>query len=52
MSNTLITTRTEGAIRFVTINRPEKRNAITPQMLVDLAEAVRRTSTRSRRCVP
>jgi enoyl-CoA hydratase/carnithine racemase len=42
MSDTLITTRTEGAIRFVTINRPEKRNAITPQMLVDLAEAVRR----------
>jgi enoyl-CoA hydratase/carnithine racemase len=41
MSDNLITTHTEGTIRSVTINRPAKRNALTPQMLVDLAEAVR-----------
>ncbi|HEY4312336.1 MAG TPA: enoyl-CoA hydratase/isomerase family protein [Pirellulales bacterium] len=41
MSNTLITSRTEGTTRIVTINRPEKRNALTPQMMHDLAAAVR-----------
>ena len=40
MSEPLITTRTEGVTRIVTINRPEKRNALTPQMLMDLATAV------------
>ncbi len=41
MASALVTTRTAGALRFVTINRPEKRNALTPQMLEDLAEAIR-----------
>ncbi|HVU89230.1 MAG TPA: enoyl-CoA hydratase/isomerase family protein [Pirellulales bacterium] len=40
MSEPLITTRTEGVTRIVTINRSEKRNALTPQMLSDLAAAV------------
>ncbi len=41
MDEPLIKSRTEGVIRYVTINRPAKRNALTPQMMVDLAEAVR-----------
>ena len=41
MSEALITSRTEGTTRIVTINRPQKRNALTPQMLEDLAAAVR-----------
>ncbi|HEY2840964.1 MAG TPA: enoyl-CoA hydratase-related protein [Pirellulales bacterium] len=41
MSESFIQTRVEGALLFVTINRPQKRNALTPQMMVDLAEAVR-----------
>ncbi len=41
MSEALITSRTEGLTRIVTVNRPQKRNALTPQMLEDLAAAVR-----------
>jgi len=41
MPDNLITSRTEGNVRIVTINRPEKRNALTPQMMEDLAAAVR-----------
>ncbi len=41
MSNQWITSRTAGNVRIVTINRPEKRNALTPQMMDDLAAAVR-----------
>jgi enoyl-CoA hydratase/carnithine racemase len=41
MSDALIQSHVEGPILHVVINRPQKRNAITPQMLEDLAEAVR-----------
>jgi enoyl-CoA hydratase/carnithine racemase len=41
MSESFITTRVEGPLLHVTINRPQKRNALTPQMMEDLAQAVR-----------
>jgi len=40
-SASLIRARTEGELHFVTIHRPEKRNALTPAMLEELAAAVR-----------
>jgi enoyl-CoA hydratase/carnithine racemase len=36
----LITTHLEDTLYFVTLNRPEKRNALTPDMLVEVAEAI------------
>jgi len=41
MSDSFIQSRVDGPILYVSLNRPQKRNAITPQMLEDLAEAVR-----------
>jgi enoyl-CoA hydratase/carnithine racemase len=41
MSDSLIQSRVEGPLLHVVINRPQKRNALTPQMLEDLAAAVR-----------
>ncbi len=40
MSESLITRETKDSILFVTINRPEKRNALTPEMVHELADAV------------
>jgi len=42
MSAQLIQTSTEENLYFVRINRPEKRNALTPAMLEELAAAIRR----------
>jgi len=41
MNSSRVTSRIDGELLYVTINRPEKRNALTPQMLEDLAAAVR-----------
>ena len=41
MSDSLIQSRLKGPLLHVTLNRPQKRNAITPAMLADLATAVR-----------
>lgn len=41
MSDALIQSKTDGRILHVVVNRPEKRNALTPQMVHDLAAAVR-----------
>jgi enoyl-CoA hydratase/carnithine racemase len=41
MSESLILSRVEGPLLYVRLNRPQKRNAITPAMLEELAEAVR-----------
>jgi enoyl-CoA hydratase/carnithine racemase len=41
MSQSLVLQRVEGPLLHVTLNRPEKRNALTPQMLEDIAAAVR-----------
>lgn len=41
MSDSLVTSRTEDHLHFVTINRPEKRNALTLEMIELLAAAVR-----------
>ena len=40
MSDSLVQSRTEGPLRFVTVNRPEKRNSLTPEMLAELAAQV------------
>jgi enoyl-CoA hydratase/carnithine racemase len=40
MSQTLVLSRVDGPLLHVTLNRPEKRNALTPQMLEDIAAAV------------
>jgi enoyl-CoA hydratase/carnithine racemase len=42
MSAEFITSKIEGKFYFVSLNRPEKRNAITAQMLIDLAEEIRK----------
>lgn len=41
MSSDFVKTRLDGELLWVLIDRPEKRNALTPQMLIDLAAAVR-----------
>jgi enoyl-CoA hydratase/carnithine racemase len=41
MSDALILSRVEGPLLHVTLNRPQKRNALTPAMLEELAGAVR-----------
>jgi enoyl-CoA hydratase/carnithine racemase len=41
MSDPLIRSRVEGPLLHVAINRPQKRNALTPDMLEQLAAAVR-----------
>ncbi len=41
MSDPLIRSRVEGPLLHVVLNRPHKRNALTPAMLEELAEAVR-----------
>lgn len=41
MTDPLIQSRVDGPLFHVVINRPQKRNALTPQMLEDLAAAVR-----------
>lgn len=40
MAEPLIVAQTEGELHHVILNRPEKRNALTPDMLVQLADAV------------
>ncbi|MGI3170722.1 enoyl-CoA hydratase-related protein [Pseudooceanicola sp. C21-150M6] len=35
-----VLTETRGGIRIVTLNRPERKNAFTPQMIVDLEAAL------------
>src|SRR5690606_15262215 len=42
MSETLCTYRLEGAVAFVGLNRPEKRNAINEPLVAALSEAVLR----------
>ena len=37
-------------IRRVTLNRPEKRNAISPRMRIELLEALRARTTTMRTC--
>jgi enoyl-CoA hydratase/carnithine racemase len=41
MSEALVRTRLEGELWYVTLARPEKRNALTPEMLEQIASAVR-----------
>ncbi|MGD9648389.1 MAG: enoyl-CoA hydratase/isomerase family protein [Pirellulales bacterium] len=41
MSESFVRTRLDGELWFVTIARAEKRNALTPQMLEEIAAAVR-----------
>ncbi len=47
MSEPLVLTRQEGCCYFVTLNRPKKRNALTPEMIEQLAEAVREADGRA-----
>jgi enoyl-CoA hydratase/carnithine racemase len=41
MSESFVTSRVDGQLLHVTIIRPQKRNALTPQMLEELAAAIR-----------
>ena len=41
MNSSRVTSRIDGELLYVTLSRPEKRNALTPQMLEDVATAVR-----------
>jgi enoyl-CoA hydratase/carnithine racemase len=41
MSDSMILSRVDGPLLHVTINRPQKRNALTPAMLEELATAIR-----------
>jgi methylglutaconyl-CoA hydratase len=38
MSFQFLTTRREGAIEYLTLNRPDVRNALNPQMIAELAD--------------
>lgn len=40
MSEPLVLTRTDGMLHYVILNRPEKRNALTPEMLEQIAAGV------------
>jgi enoyl-CoA hydratase/carnithine racemase len=40
MSQALVLSRVDGPLLHVSLNRPEKRNALTPQMVEDIAAAV------------
>lgn len=40
MAEPLVISRTEGELHHIVLNRPEKRNALTPDMLEQLAAAV------------
>ena len=40
MSDSLVLSRVEGPLLHVTINRPQKRNALTPHMVESLATAI------------
>jgi enoyl-CoA hydratase/carnithine racemase len=40
MSDSLVESHVDGPLLLVTLNRPEKRNALTPQMVEDVAAAV------------
>jgi methylglutaconyl-CoA hydratase len=46
-----ITAIDQGPIRTITLNRPERRNAMTPEMQLELAEAFEETATSSARIV-
>ena len=41
MADSFVQVRVEDHLCFVTLNRPEKRNALTPEMVLELAAAVR-----------
>ncbi len=41
MADSFVQVRVEDHLYFVTLNRPEKRNALTPEMVLELAAAVR-----------
>ncbi len=48
----LVTTEDRGAVRHVVLNRPEKRNAMSQALLVELGEALRAaTNDASAHCV-
>lgn len=40
MSNSNIVSERDGAVLLIGINRPDKRNSLTPEMMVDLAQAL------------
>jgi len=40
-SPSVVKTRLDGPILHVVINRPEKRNALSPHMLIEIAQAIR-----------
>ena len=44
MTHPTIKTRIEGTILFVLVDRPEKRNALTPDMIDAISAAVRKSS--------
>jgi enoyl-CoA hydratase/carnithine racemase len=46
MTSSTIKTHVEAGILFVTIDRPEKRNALTPEMIDDISAAVRSADER------
>ena len=48
MSYTTILVTEEGALRTITLNRPERRNAITPEMQLELIAAFEAASRESR----
>ena len=41
MTNTVLTETVEGGVRIVTLNRPQRLNAIVPELLEDLIAALR-----------
>lgn len=51
MSNSAILIADEGAIRTITLNRPQRRNAMTPEMQIELIAALDESAAASCRVV-
>ncbi len=51
MSASLVTTRLEGPIAWVTLNRPERHNALVPELLEELLAALRGLEDQSPRAM-
>ena len=52
MSGTVLSEDIEEGVRLVTLNRPHRLNAIVPELLEDLIQALRGGQSRRRPSVP
>jgi len=51
MSESLVITRDEGPVRWLTLNRPEKRNALSADLIAELKRELKAAEDSGARCV-